>query len=89
MRVARNVILLGVLLGLPGPVLAQAGQPSEAPPTDVSRQNGTLSDKLSTTGGVIHPDGGSDGSIEKAPSTESRMPVIPPAGSAGAGGVAK
>ena len=56
-----------------------------APATDVSRGAGSLSDKLSSTDGVIHPEGSVDPGIQKpAPSTGS-MPVIRPPGSTGDG----
>lgn len=55
-----------------------------APPTDVQGA-GSLSDKLSQTGGVIHPQQNSDPGISKPvpPSGSTPMPVIPSPGSPG------
>ena len=55
----------------------------DVPKTDMSGRSGTLSDKLSTTNGVIRPAEEVDPSIETpAPATGS-MPVIRPPGSPG------
>ena len=64
---------------------AQAAAPAppgqEAPQTDI-QGSGTLSSKLSNSGGVIHPQTDVDPGIHKAtPNADgSAMPVIPPPG---------
>lgn len=91
MGVFQRTLAVLAMIGMAGPASAQAGDPQAAPATDLSHQGGTLSDKLSGTDGVIHPQGGVDQGMQKTPPAESRMPVIPPAGAAGGaqGGVAK
>ena len=62
-----------------GPALAQADKPS----TDVGAAGGNLSDKLSGTGGVIHPQEGVDAKMQKPAPSTGTTPVIPPPGSSG------
>ena len=69
--------LVGVLLC--GPALAQADKPK----TDVGTAGGTLSDKLSNTGGVIHPSEGLDPGMQKPAPPTGTTPVIPAPGTPG------
>jgi hypothetical protein len=64
--------------------VAAAGQGQPPPQTD-AQGNGTLSDKLSNTNGVIHPDSDVDPGIRKAPpaTDAAKTPVIPPPGTPG------
>lgn len=78
----RTLGAAAVLIGASALPVA-AAEPAPAPPTDVSGSGGTLSDKLSDTNGVIHPQGTVDPSMEKSAPQTGRMPVIPPAGSPG------
>ena len=77
-----------VVLGC-GPADAQSATPPTSgtaiPQTDVQGQ-GSLSDKLSNSGGVIHPQNDVDPGIRKAApdAGASAMPVIPPTGTPGA-----
>ena len=56
----------------------------DAPKTDLSKKNGALSDKLSKSNGVIHPDGAVDPNMQKPAPATGTMPVIPPPDSSGA-----
>lgn len=78
-----KIILVAALAvaSLCGPALAQA----EKPATDVGAGQGTLSDKLSDTGGVIHPRDGVDPKMQKPAPSTGTTPVIRPPGSAGSG----
>ena len=66
-----------------------AGRPAEAtsaqtPPRTDAQGDAPLSEKLSNTNGVIHPQADVDPGIGKAPPpTGGTMPVVPPAGSPG------
>ena len=63
---------------------ADAADTSTAPPPTDLQGGGTLSDKLSTTGGVIHPSTDVDPAIKVAPpNAGTTMPVIPPPGTPG------
>ena len=77
--------LLGAvaLMPLMAPPVAAQSDTQAPPPSDVSRQSGTLSDKLNTTSGVIHPEGSVDPGMQKTPSATGAMPVVPPPGSPG------
>lgn len=68
------------LLALPSTAQSDKQTP---PPSDVSRQDGSLSEKLNSTSGVIHPEGSVDPGMQKTPSATGAMPVVPPPGSPG------
>jgi hypothetical protein len=55
----------------------------DAPNTDLSKQSGSLSDKLNRSDGVIHPDRAVDPAMQKSAPAAGAMPVIPPPGSPG------
>jgi hypothetical protein len=57
---------------------------ADAPKTDLSKKNGELSDKLSKSNGVIHPEGGVDPKMQKPAPATGAMPVIPPPDAQGA-----
>ena len=83
----RALILLGVGSGA---AWAQTAPPAPdsnatipAPSTDLSQNGGTLSDKLSTSNGVIHPQDDVDPGIGKHPPASGTMIVIAPPGSPG------
>lgn len=78
-RLVSAVILMPCLVA---PAAAQSDK-QPVPPSDVSRQGGSLSQKLNTTSGVIHPDGGIDPGMQKTPSATGTMPVVPPPGTPG------
>jgi hypothetical protein len=71
----------GVGLARAGMTQAQTSVP--APPSDVSGQGGSLSQKLNATNGVIHPQGAIDPEMQKAPPQTGSTPVVPPPGSPG------
>lgn len=76
-----------VLCCIGGSAQAQSAAPGTAvPDTDVSRKTGTLSEKLSDTNGVIHPQGSVDPGMQKEAPATGTMPVIPPPGSPGSPG---
>lgn len=82
-----------------GPALAQSTAPAPGsgesipektapgsatvPDTDVSKKAGSLSEKLNSTNGVIHPEGSVDPSMQKPAPETGTMPVIPAPGSPG------
>ena len=73
----RHAALAATILGLAaGPVCAQTATP--APKTDLDAKPGTLSDKLSATGGVIKPTGNVDPDMHKAAPQTGTMPVLKP-----------
>jgi hypothetical protein len=65
---------------IPGKVAPDA----DAPKTDLSKKNGELSDKLSKSNGVIHPEGGLDPKMQKPAPAAGAMQVIPPPDAPGA-----
>lgn len=79
-------MILAMLAGavLCGPALAQSSS-ADQPQSDVSGKSGTLSDKLSDTGGVIHPRDSVDQKMSKPAPPTGTMSVIPPPGSPGGG----
>ena len=79
------VSLLGAAAVMPLLALPSAAQSDKQtpPPSVVSRQGGSLSEKLNTTSGVIHPEGSVDPDMQKTPSVTGAMPVVPPPGSPG------
>ena len=64
---------------IPGKVAPGA----DAPNTDLSKKKGELSDKLSKSNGVIHPDGAVDPNMQKPAPATGNMPVIRPPDSPG------
>ena len=52
----------------------------DAPKTDLSKQNGELSDKLNRSNGVIRPEEGIDPKMQKPAPATGTMAVIPPPG---------
>lgn len=72
--------LLAPLLLLPAAARCE-DQPT--PPSDVSRQDGSLSNKLNATSGVIHPEESVDPGMQKTPPATGTMPVVPPPGTPG------
>jgi hypothetical protein len=56
---------------------------ADLPNTDLSKKNGTLSDKLNDTNGVIHPQGAVDPSMQKPAPAIGATPIIKPQGDAG------
>lgn len=54
-----------------------------APPTDISKKPGNLSDKLNRSDGVIHPEGDIDPAMRKPAPPTGATPVIPPPGAPG------
>jgi hypothetical protein len=56
----------------------------DAPKTDLSKQNGELSDKLNKSNGVIRPEDGIDPKMQKPTPATGAMPVIPPPDAPGA-----
>ena len=84
----KRIIIAGLVgAGLSGPALAQStsADPNSKPQTDVGSKSGTLSDKLSDTGGVIHPQDGVDPKMQKSAPATGNMPVIHPPGTTGDG----
>jgi hypothetical protein len=57
--------------------------PNDVPNTDLSKQSGSLSDKLNKTNGVIRPEGAVDPKMQKAAPETGSTRVIPPPGSPG------
>lgn len=51
---------------------------ADAPATDLSKQKGSLSDKLNKSNGVIRPEGAVDPKMEKSAPATGATPVIPP-----------
>lgn len=54
-----------------------------APPTDISKKPGNLSEKLNRNNGVIHPEGDIDPAMRKPAPPTGATPVIPPPGAPG------
>ena len=84
----KRIIIAGLVgASLSGPALAQstATDPTSKPQTDVGSKGGTLSDKLSDTGGVIHPQESVDPKMQKQAPAAGNMPVIRPPASSGDG----
>ena len=81
----RSARALGAAAMLPFLSLPAVAQSDKHPPpaSDVSRQDGSLSQKLNDTSGVIHPEGSVDPGMQKTPSVTGTMPVVPPPGSPG------
>jgi len=76
-------IIVAAVAALSAPVAAQAAasQPApgaEIPKTDLSRQKGSLSDKLNADNGVIRPEGRVDPTMQKRPPATGAMAVIRP-----------
>jgi hypothetical protein len=70
---------------IPGKVAPGADAPkTDLPKTDLSKKNGELSDKLSKSNGVIHPEGGLDPKMQKPTPATGAMQVIPPPDAPGA-----
>ena len=70
------------------PVLAQdapapATNPEGVPNTNLSNKNGSLSDKLNSSNGVIRPEDNVDPGIRKPAPAQGATPIIPPPGSPG------
>jgi hypothetical protein len=61
----------------------KAAPGAAAPNTDLSTGGGDLSDKLSHSNGVIHPQGAVDPNMQKAAPATGATPVIPPPGAPG------
>ncbi len=88
MMITRSVALSAAILGLAAalgsvPATAQTSAPTAAPATpapktDLDAKPGTLSDKLSDTGGVIKPTGDVDPAMHKAAPQTGSMPLIRP-----------
>jgi hypothetical protein len=57
---------------------ADEAAPNTPPVTDLSKKSGTLSDKLDSSNGVIHPSGEVDPKIAKPAPTGGSIKVIPP-----------
>jgi hypothetical protein len=76
------IILLGCVPAMSQNAPAPAN-PEGVPPTDLSRENGDLSDKLNSTNGVIRPEGDIDPGMRKPAPAEGTTPVIPPPGAPG------
>ena len=80
--------VLAFALGFALATVSTAGWAAEAtpqsPPRTDAQGDAPLSEKLSNTNGVIHPQADVDPGIGKAPPpTGEAMPVVPPAGSPG------
>lgn len=73
--------VLGAVLTASPCVAQQSGQ--APPPSDIDAHEGTLSEKLNATSGVIHPRGGIDPAMPETPPETGAMPVVPPPGSLG------
>ena len=79
----RMLMMAAVAAGFIG-APARAADNATPPPATDAQGEGSLSEKLSNTGGVIHPKTDIDPSINTAPpAAEGRMPVIPPPGTPG------
>ena len=77
-------VVAQLLAGGLAPAAAQSAATTPAvPDTDISNKNGTLSEKLNQSDGVIHPQGADDPGIQKSAPATGTMPVIPPPGSPG------
>ena len=77
MRHLRIAAIAAAFLGLAaGPAPAQKATPT--PRTDLDSKPGTLSDKLSGTGGVIKPTGNVDPEMHKQAPQTGTTPVIKP-----------
>lgn len=56
----------------------KAAPDAAVPNTDLSKQSGSLSEKLNRTNGVIHPEGAVDPKMDKPAPATGATPVIPP-----------
>ena len=84
--IIRTLVMVGLFaLAASDAVAADASADKQPPPTTDVQGGGSLSDKLSTTSGVIHPTENADPGIAKAPPAtgNTTMPVIPPPGTPG------
>ena len=77
MKHLRTIGLATILLGTAAGSAAAQTSPS-APVTDLNAKPGTLSDKLSGTGGVIKPTGNVDPEMHKPAPQTGTTPVIKP-----------
>ena len=79
-----TIVSLGCAIATPLAAAETTSGTQPPPATDV-QGGGSLSDKLSTTSGVIHPTENADPGIAKAPPAtgNTTMPVIPPPGTPG------
>lgn len=55
----------------------------QSPDTDIAKKKGSLSDKLDSTNGVIHPEGPVDPGMQQPTPSGGPMPVIHPPGAPG------
>ncbi|MCW6511232.1 hypothetical protein [Lichenifustis flavocetrariae] len=80
-----GVALLGTFVGTARaqPAAGAADVDQSPASTDIAKRPGTLSEKLNTTNGVIHPQGDVDPGIHKSAPKTGTMPVIPPPGGPG------
>jgi hypothetical protein len=94
MRTTSNIILAGLVIAASGAAIAQAPPLPATPPqatappspqgTTTGQSREPLGDKLAKSDGVLCPPAGVDPDMHApAPSTDGRMPVIPPPGSPG------
>lgn len=85
--IIRTLVMVGLFaLAASDAVAADATADKQPPPTTDVQGGGSLSDKLSTTNGVIHPTENADPGIAKTPpvsGSATPMPVIPPPGTPG------
>ena len=64
--------------GAPNAIPEKLAPGADPPATDLSKKQGSLSDKLNKSNGVIHPEGAVDPNMQKPAPATGTMPVIPP-----------
>ena len=97
-RIIRGALLAAIVLSAPTLCEAAASDlapdgptrrtvPESTEPGKSGSSSGPLSDKLDSTGGVIHPPAAVDPGINRSPPSAGpgSMPVIPPPGTPGSG----
>jgi len=78
-----TIFVLGLAFAQAGDHTTHAPAGNVAPDTDVAKKSGSLSDKLNSSDGVIHPQGPTDPSIQKPATVNDPMPIIPPPSAGG------
>ena len=64
--------------GAPNAIPEKLAPGADAPATDLTKKQGSLSDKLKDSNGVIHPDGAVDPKMQKPAPATGEVPVVPP-----------
>ncbi|MDR3462842.1 MAG: hypothetical protein P4L76_11075 [Beijerinckiaceae bacterium] len=82
-EVLSTILVLGLALAQAGDYGTHAPAETATPDTDVAKKSGSLSDKLNSSNGVIHPQGVTDPTMQKPAIAHDPMPVIPPPSASG------